>query len=298
MRDRDAGKALVLAKKFAALSNAAKTGFIWRSASSSYRNTKSTRQVYRLRWRGGRSGPRPGIGGEIEELTHIRHGLVPLGESGQVETRFNQLERRRVIHRSMGYEIFLGKWRDHHQRYAKTGQGKVTRLVCCWHDRRDTVRAGDGDWRNVIVQAPTLIERLNQNGIFPRLAVHKSIDEFRRKLRAQLDVALRMLVNTAAAGVIHFDTSFNVRDLGQRAVLHISKILAQRNHVRMVGIEIGEIRKIRVPIRRIDFPRDVVGIHHFKNRFRGYLLGRRYDKPLRRGRHPVKAVWMRARGGR
>jgi hypothetical protein len=262
---------------------------------SPYRHAEGARHVCWLRWGRGWSCPRAGIGGEIKKLSHIRHGLVTLRERGKIEPRFNQLERRGVVHWSMRYEVLLGKRRDHYERHPETSQCKVPRLVCRRHDWRYAVRARDGDRRNVIVQTSTFIERFDQNGIFPRWAVHKSVDQFRREFRSQLDIALRVLINAAAAGPIYLDSSLYVRDLGQRPVLHVSKILAQGNHIRVMGVEVSEIREIGMSVGRIDFPGDMVVIHQLKNCHCRYLLSWRHDKPLRSGRHPVKAVWMRTR---
>ena len=222
--------------------------------------------------------------------------MVPLGESRQIEAGFNQLERRGVVHRSMRYEILLGKRRDHNERDPEASQCKVARLICRRHDWRYAIRARDGDWRNVIVQTSAFIERFDQNGIFPRWAVHKSIDQLGRKLRAQLDIALWVLIHTATAGPVHLDSGFYVGNLGKVSTLRVRKVLAQRNHICMVSIEVGEIREIGMPVCRIDFPGDMVGVHHFKNRFRGYLLGRWHNKTLRGSCHPVKPIGMRACG--
>ena len=150
----------------------------------------------------------------------------------------------------------------------------------------------------MIVKAAAFVKRLNHDSIFPRWAGHERIDQFRRELRAQLDIALRVFVNTAAACVIHFNSSLYVCHLGQSPIFHISKVLAQWNNVCMVSIEISEIREVRVPIGRIDFPGDMVVVHHFEDRLCRYLLERRNHKTLRRCRHPVKPVRMRARRGR
>src|SRR5438270_13958378 len=105
-----------------------------------------------------------------------------------MEARFNQLERRSVVHWGMRHEVLFGKRRNHDQRDAETSQGKVARLVCGWHDRSNTVRTWDRDWPHMIVKAAAFIKCFNQDGVFPGRAAHERIDQFGRKLCAQLNV--------------------------------------------------------------------------------------------------------------
>ena len=110
MRGRSAGAALALVKKIrGALKRREKLISFGDQSTSPYRNTKSTRHVYRLRWRRRWGSPRARIGSEIEELGHIRHGLVTLRKRGKIEPGFNQLERGGIVHWRMRYEILLGK---------------------------------------------------------------------------------------------------------------------------------------------------------------------------------------------
>src|SRR5689334_12830386 len=171
-----------------------------------------------------------------------------------METRLNQFERGGVVHRGMRYEIFLRKRRDHDQRNPEASEGKVARLVCGRHDRSYAVWARDSDWPNMIVKAAAFIERFDHDSIFPRRAVHERIDQFGGKLCAQLDVAFWVLINTTAAGPVYLDSRFYVCDLRQSAILHVCKVLAQWNHIRMVSVEVGEIGEIRVPISGVDLP--------------------------------------------
>src|ERR1700716_577988 len=129
----------------------------------------------------------------------------------------------------MRYEILFGKGRDHDKRYPEASQGKVTRLVRCRHDRRYAIGAGYSDWPNVIVKAAAFIECLDKNRIFPRWAVHESVDQFRRKLRAQLNMALRVLIHTAAAGSVNLYSSLYVGNLRQSPVLYVNKILTDQH---------------------------------------------------------------------
>src|SRR5262249_52963932 len=154
---------------------------------------------------------------------------------------------RGVVHGSMRHEVLFGKRRDHDQRNAETSQGKVARLVCSRHDRGDTIRARDSDWPHMIVEAAAFIECFDHDRIFPRWAFHEGIDQFGGKLRAQLDVAFRVFINTTAAGPVYLDSGFYVRDLGQSAILHVGKVLAQWNYIRMMSVEVAEIGEIRVP---------------------------------------------------
>src|SRR3954447_7052589 len=61
----------------------------------------------RRRW----SGPRAAIG-EVEELGHIRHGAVTRGKRREIETRFHELQERRVIHGRMRDEVLFRERRD------------------------------------------------------------------------------------------------------------------------------------------------------------------------------------------
>src|SRR5437868_15145444 len=99
-----------------------------------------------------------------------------------MEARFNQLERRSVVHRRMRHEILFSKRRNHDQRDAETSQGKVARLVCGRHDWGNTVRTWDSDWPHMIVKAAAFIECFDHDSVFPGRAVHERIDQFGRKL--------------------------------------------------------------------------------------------------------------------
>src|ERR1051326_2720845 len=171
-----------------------------------------------------------------------------------MEARFYEFERRCGVHGCMRHKILLAEWRDHNEWNAKTSEREIARLVRGRHDRWNAVRTGNGYGPNVIVKPATFVKGLNKHRVLPGRAVHQRIDESGRKRRADLDVALRVLVDTAAAHLVDFDSRFYVGDLGQSSVLHISKVLCDGNHVGVVTVEIREIRKIRVPVNCIDFP--------------------------------------------
>src|ERR1035441_6832225 len=68
----------------------------------------------------------PGDVREIKELGHVHLGCVPLGETGNVKSCFNQLEPCRVVGDGVRDIVLFRKWRYHNQRYSISGVNKVT----------------------------------------------------------------------------------------------------------------------------------------------------------------------------
>src|SRR5260370_27269612 len=80
---------------------------------------------------------------KVEELAHVRQSGVALGQTGQVEALFHELENRGEVHGRVGDEVRLGEGLHDDQRHAKAGAVEVaSRIAGSEAHRCNAIRVG------------------------------------------------------------------------------------------------------------------------------------------------------------
>src|SRR5689334_951074 len=93
----------------------------------------------------------------------------------------------------------LHERRNHDDGHTEAAQREVTGCIVRAQLRRNIVRRNHLEWRHVIIDAAAFIISKDEDRVVPGGAVHQGINKRLDVSRAELDIRVRVLVQTAAA---------------------------------------------------------------------------------------------------